>query len=243
MLFRVFLLLALFLVCSPTLAYGADSPPDVSDPVAVWAFLSGKLGAPIAFGYALRYLVELLRRVPKIGELLFERVLVTDLSRRIFVAALAVAPGVALILTEHMAWDRALLTALMTYAVSQWDFLSAKLAEKNGTPSPSVPPLPVLMLLLVGCGIDKAKLEAGLNGGAAALTIAKPCLSDMQGAEEAQCKGDAACIEDVMDRWDIVGTGYDAFGCLLCTVDETAEGCATEKPCEALAAKVAEVSR
>lgn len=239
MLFRVFLLLVLFLVCSPTLAYGAEAA-DLSDPVAVWALVSAHPASPLALGYALLYAIQIARAIPSFGPWLFGNVLTTDLRRRAFVAAAAVVPGLLLILTEHMAWDVGLRTALLTFAVSQWRFLSAKMADKTAIP----PTLPVfLVLVLAGCGISKDKIEAGLNGGAAALDIAKPCLSDMQDAEEAQCNGDAACIEDVRDRWDVVGTGYDAFGCLLCTVDATAEGCATEKPCEALAAKVAEVSR
>lgn len=224
----------LFVLCSPSLAYGAEPLPDIADPVAVMAVLSGKLGAPIAFGYLLRYLVELLRRVPQVGEFLFAKVLVSDLSRRAFVAALAVAPGVALILTEHMAWDRALLTAVMTYAVSQWDFLSAKLAESKGSP-PKIPPLPLLLVFLVGCGVDKAKLEAGLNGGALALEVAKPCVIEAQNKAEAACGSDRYCIESVRDQFDLVATGYDAFGCLLCLVDSTAEGCAEDKPCDRLA--------
>jgi hypothetical protein len=206
----------------PSLAFG--QPVDPSDPVAVWAAVSAHPASPLALGYALLYGVELLRKVPKIGAWLFERVLTTDLSRRIFVAVLAHAPALALVLTEHMTWGVGLRTALLTFAVSQWRFLSAKMAEEKPA---TVPPLPLLLMALfvIGCGVDRAKIEAGLDGAVTALDVAKPCLVATQDKLEAECAGDAACISGVRDHFQPIADAYEAFGALLCAIDATAEGC------------------
>lgn len=227
------LLVVLFVVYLPSVCFGQTEDGGVDLIMRAIAAWSENPGSPMALGAAVVFVVYLAVDAPYTSKLL-GGLLSTPARKRAFAIVVSVAPGLALALSQHMTWNAAARTALLSFAVSQAiKFLSK---SKDGAPAA------ILCLAFLSAGqaacVSKDKIEAGVNGGAMALDVAKPCLVDLQDREESACSGDAKCIDEVRTRWDVVATGYDAFGCLLCLVDDAADGCTTEKPCDRLAGAV-----
>lgn len=192
----------------------------------LWSTISAHPGSPAGLGalvFFLMWLVTDSRVAPYLPVWLTS----TPVRKRALAVVISVGPGLGLALSQHMTWNDAARTALLTFAVSQGiKFLA------SGKAAPLMLLCFVLAPLAIACGVDKQVLQKGLNGGAEAMTIAKPYLGHIQDAEEAQCATDLECKSEVRAKWDKVALGYDAFGCLICTVDSTAKGCAEDKPCE-----------
>lgn len=200
----------------------------------MWSTVSAHPGSPAGLGalvFFVMWLVTDSRIAPHLPVWLTE----TPLRKRALAIVISVGPGLGLALSQHMTWNDAARTALFTFIVSQ----AIKFLASAKTPPPMMLLAFVIAPLALACGVDKQTLQKGLNGGATALAVAKPYLEHIQAAEETQCGTDAQCKEAVRTKWDAVAFGYDAFGCLLCTLDSSAEGCATEKPCERMAKELA----
>lgn len=187
-------------------------------------------GSPLAFGVAILILVHLATKTPYLSAP-FRWVVVRfglsdvaiDRTKRVLSVALSFAPGLALVLAQHMSWNAALRTALLTWLVSQGWFLVRKAKPEAA----AVLVFFALAISSTACGVDKAKIEHGIASGVLVLEVAKPCLIELQNREEAACSGDLACKAEVRDRWDPVALAYDAFHDMVCTmIDPTAEGCA-----------------
>jgi hypothetical protein len=72
---------------------------------------------PAVAGTALFLLVYVLTKVPRVSAVVL-RVLDSDNKRRAFALLMALAPGVATMLTGALAWDKALATSVVSFAVA-----------------------------------------------------------------------------------------------------------------------------
>lgn len=206
--------------------------------MSLWGTFSAHPGSPAGLGalvFFVMWLVTDSRLAPHLPVWLTS----TPFRKRLLASAISIGPGLVLALSQHMAWNDAARTALFTFAWSQ----AIKFLSTGKAPPPAMLLVFVFVPVLSACGISKDTLQKGLNGGATALNVAKPYLGHIQDAEEAQCGTDAQCKDDVKTKWDSVAFGYDCFGCLLCTLDATAEGCAKDKPCERMQAMQKELAK
>lgn len=203
-----------------------------------WAAWSENPGSPFAFGVVVLLLVHLVTKVPRVStafnalavriEQRFPRITL-DVSRRAMSIFVSTAPGLALILTEHMTWGVGLRTAFLSWAVSQAIFFLSK--EKSKLDAKATAPLVLLVLAAfsvsqTACTPEQArKVESALEASRDIANEALPCFASAQKVALAACNGDEKCVDAVYAKSDRIADLYDLAHDGWCALWPESEGC------------------
>lgn len=193
----------------------------------VWAAWSSDPGSPMALGAALFVVVYLATRAPYTSALV-GRYLDTDAKRRAFSVVVAVLPGLALVLSEQMAWNAAARTALLSWGVSQAIFFLSK-APKGDT---GAAPPAVLLVAMFAAASQAActpqqmeQARTGLEAARDIAAVAEPCVAAARDVEIARCESDE-CRRKVVDSYAPLADAFAAFHAAWCSLSPESEGCA-----------------
>lgn len=178
--------------------------------------------SPAAAGALLFFVVYLATKAPYTSKLL-GRFFQSDMAKRGLTLALAVLPGVATVLAGQMAWNKALGTALMSFAVSQAIFFLSKKKE-------AIPPAIVLAFFVAvsqtACtGGQVEQLRTAVEAARDVAVIAEPCAALSREQMLKGCEGDEACKAKVEEAYKPIATALDTFHDAWCSLSPSSEGC------------------
>jgi hypothetical protein len=180
------------------------------------AKVSSDPASPAALGLAVYLLTALAKRIAP------ER-LKADWLRRAVSLVIAFAPGLALTLSEHMAWNAALRTAVLSWAVSQLVFF---LSKDKASPPNVGPALAIVFYISLGCNAHQAEqVRTAVEASRDVAAIAEPCLVALKEKQLSDCAGDAACEAEVRRWYSPVADAFDSFRRAWCTLAPQSEGC------------------
>lgn len=206
----------------PAVAFGQVLDADGVDLLGSLLARAGEDATSPAFaGACVFFIVYLATRAPYTSALV-GRWLVSDMAKRAFALAVSLAPALATVLMGHMAWNKALGTALMSFAVSQAIFFLSKKKEAAA---------PLLLCLLVATsqvactGKQVEQLRTAVEAARDVAVIAEPCAARSREQMLKGCDGDAACAAKVEEAYEPIATALNAFHDAWCALSPQSEGC------------------